>query len=297
VPWGNSEVAALRLVATDALGGAMSADQSFEQGVAGETIGPVQTGAGDLPDCVKSGDVRFAIDRGDHTATLIMGGGHDGNGLFGNVDFVAETRFVNVREPLHNETGGLVCDIEQDEIGATLFHFAIDGASDNVTGSQGFERVPGIHEFDAGNTFQNSTFSADGFADEKGLCSRMVQARGMKLDKLHVCDSSARAISHGNAVAGGNIGVGGIEINFSATTCGQESDRSGESFNSASAIIENVNAEATVVGDVTEFLAGDEIDGEMIFEDFDIGLCGNRGEQSTFDFAAGDIFGVEDSSA
>jgi hypothetical protein len=190
-----------------------------------------------------------------------------------------------------------VGDVEQDVIGAALFHFAVDRASDDVTRREGFQRVPGVHEFNASDAFQNATFAADGFADEKGFCSRMVEAGGMKLDELHVCDGSARAIGHGNTVAGGDIRVGGIEIDFSATARRQEGDRRRERFNFAGSIIEYINAEATVVAHVAEFLAGDEIDGEMIFVNFDVGPFGNRGEEGTLDFAAGDVFGVENSTA
>ena len=58
------------------LSGAMGADQSFEQRVAGEAIRPVQPRAGDLAHGKQPGQIGRAVQCGRHTAALIMGGGH-----------------------------------------------------------------------------------------------------------------------------------------------------------------------------------------------------------------------------
>src|SRR5262249_6438452 len=82
MPGWNCKIADAGFIANDAFGGAMSTDQSFEQGVAGEAIGSMQTSAGDFPDCIKAADVSFAVDGGENATALIMCGGHDWNGLF-----------------------------------------------------------------------------------------------------------------------------------------------------------------------------------------------------------------------
>jgi hypothetical protein len=50
----------------------------------------------------------------------------------------------------------------------------------------------------------------------------MKQAGGMKLDELHVRDRHARAVGHGHAVAGGDVGVRGVEIDLAAAAGGQQ---------------------------------------------------------------------------
>ena len=47
-----------------------------------------------------------------------------------------------------------------------------------------------------------------------------------------------------------------------------------------------------VVG-LGELVAGDEVDSKMVFEDFDVFLCGNRGEERALDLASGDVFGMK----
>ncbi len=45
-----------------------------------------------------------------------------------------------------------------------------------------------------------------------------------------------------------------------------------------------------------QLVGGDEIDGEMVFENLDVGLGGDRGQQGAFDLAAGDVLGVENAA-
>ncbi len=58
----------------------------------------------------------------------------------------------------------------------------------------------------------------------------MKEAGGMKLDELHVGDRRARAVGHGHAVAGGDVRVGGVKINFAAAAGGEQDGAGGEGF-------------------------------------------------------------------
>ena len=60
-----------------------------------------------------------------------------------------------------------VGDIEEDVSCAALFHFAIDGAGDDIARGERFEQVVLIHELDAFERFENAAFAAHSFADEK----------------------------------------------------------------------------------------------------------------------------------
>src|SRR5262249_36359555 len=106
----------------------------------------------------------------------------------------------------------------------------------------------------------------------------------------------ARAISHGNAIARGDVRISGVEVNFPATARGEQGDGRRESFDLTGVLIERVNAEAFIFGGKAKFAGGEQIDGKMIFENFDIGSSGNGREQCPLDFAAGDVFGVKDSA-
>src|SRR5439155_9836800 len=48
---------------------------------------------------------------------------------------------------------------------------------------------------------------------------------------------------------------------------------------------------------VPEFVSGDEIDREMVFENFDVRLGGDGGEQGAFNFTTCDVFSVENATA
>lgn len=113
-------------------GGAVGTDDGFQEGIAGETVCAVESGASYFSDGVEAGQLCEAIDGGDDAAALVMGCWDDRDGFFGDVNSVTETGFVDVRESAHDEGGRFVGDIEQDVVGAGAFHDAVDGASDDV---------------------------------------------------------------------------------------------------------------------------------------------------------------------
>ena len=116
----------------------------------------------------------------------------------------------------------------------------------------------------------------------------------MKLDEFHVRHGRAGAISHGHAVAGGDVGIGGVQINLPATAGGQQDRPGDKGLHLAGGLVQNINSEAAIRSRLPELLAGDEVDGKMVLEDFDVGLRGDRSEEGAFDLATGDVLGVED---
>ena len=114
----------------------MCADQRFEERVAGQAIGAVQSGAGDLAHGVEAGDVGLSIDVCAHATALIMRRGHHWDRLFGNVDAVLEAGSIDIRKALNQEWRRFVRDIEQDVISAAAFHFVINGARHHIARGQ-----------------------------------------------------------------------------------------------------------------------------------------------------------------
>ena len=69
---------------------------------------------------------------------------------------------------------------------------------------------------------QDAAFAAHRLADEERFRLGMEQAGRVELDELHVGDGHARAVGHGHAVAGGDVGIGGVEIDLAAAAGGEE---------------------------------------------------------------------------
>src|ERR1051325_2361086 len=124
----------------------------------------------------------------------------------------------------------------------------------------------------------------------------MIERGGMELDEFHIRDCGAGAIRHRHTIAGRYVRIGCVEINFAAAARGEEKISAGKRFDLTSVAIENVNAQATIHAGKTNFLAGDEIDGEVVFENLDLRMARDRGEEGTFDFAAGHVLGVKDAA-
>ncbi len=77
-------------------GGAMGADQRFQERIAGQAVGAVQAGAGHFAHGVESRNLRLPVHRRHHAAALIMRRRHDRNRLPGDVDAVFQAGGVNV---------------------------------------------------------------------------------------------------------------------------------------------------------------------------------------------------------
>ena len=92
------------------------------------------------------------------------------------------------------------------------------------------------------------------------------------------------AIRHRHAVAGRDVGIRRVEINFAAAARGQQRHRRGERLDAARFFVEHISAEAAVLADVTELLARDQINREVVFKNLDVRLRRNRREQARVRF-------------
>src|ERR1044072_8013800 len=98
----------------------------------------------------------------------------------------------------------------------------------------------------------------------------MIKGRRMELNEFHVRDCRAGAIRHRYAVASRDVRIGCVEINFAAAARGEKKISAGERFDVAGIAVENVNAKTTIDSGNAELLAGEEIDGEVVFEDLNL---------------------------
>src|SRR5260221_11046884 len=163
------EIRLLRLSRANPECNPVRAHERFEQGVAGETIRPVQAGAGHFPNREKPINFSLAIHIRQNAAALIVGGRHHRNWLLRNVESISHAGLINVREPFDYELRGPMTDVQEHIIGAALFHFAIDRARNNISWGERFERRSALHEFHAVDALQYTAFAPHGLADEERL--------------------------------------------------------------------------------------------------------------------------------
>jgi hypothetical protein len=130
-----------------------------------------------------------------------------------------------------------------------------------------------FHEGAAVSELQDSALAPDCLADQKGFCLGMKKAGGVKLDKLHIRDSGARAIGHCHSVTGRYIGIGRDKIDF-ACPAGSQDYESG--FKCVHLVVSDIVSIST---NTPIFLSGvrpqdfcspDQVDCDAIFIDADI---------------------------
>ena len=126
-------------------------------------------------------------------------------------------------------SGRLVRDVEIDVVEAALLHLEVDRARDDVARRKlGALVVPGMKRAPSGS-FSSAAFAAHRLGDQEGLGMRVVQAGRVELDELHVRDAAAGAPRHRDAVAGGGVGIGGVEVDLAGAAGGQHGVIGGDS--------------------------------------------------------------------
>ena len=124
---------------------------------------------------------------------------------------------------------------------------------------------------------------------------RVVQAGRVELDELHVRHPAAGAPGHGDAVAGGGVGIGGVEIDLAGAAGGQHGMLGGKGSNLAAGLVEHIGAMAGVVLK-PELVAGDQVDGDVVFQQGDVGMAPDLFRQRGLHRVAGGVGGVDDAA-
>ena len=276
--------------------GAVGEDEGLEQRIAGQAVGAVQAGAGHLADGEESAQGGLALVVGFHASALVVGGGDDRNRLRSDVDPERRAGLVDFRETFLEEFAGLARDVEKDALGAGAFHFGVDGAGHDVARREIFECMVARHEGRALFVDQDASFAAHGFADEERFGFGMEKAGGVELDEFHVADGRTRAPGHGHAVAGGDVGIRCVEVNFATAASGQHDAVAAQGEDAAGFFVEHVDADHAVLGGVAEFARGDEVDGHVVFQHGDRRMFLDGGHEGFFDFEPGEVVGVENAA-
>ena len=97
----------------------------------------------------------------------------------------------------------------------------VDGARHHVAGRQLGALVEARHEAFAVGQQQPAAFAANRLGDQKAFGLGVVQTGGVELHEFHIRHPAAGAPRHGDAVAGGHVRVGGIQVHLGGAAGGQ----------------------------------------------------------------------------
>ena len=103
----------------------------------------------------------------------------------------------------------------------------------------------------------------------------------------------ACAIGHGHAIARRDVRIRRVQIDLAAAACGQQRNRRRKCFHPIVLLVKNVRAQTTVAVPDSEFPAGNQIDGQVIFKNENVRLSRNGIEQRGFNLMAGHVPGVQ----
>ena len=104
----------------------------------------------------------------------------------------------------------------------------------------------------------------------------MIKTGGMKLNEFHIGNPATRTPPHSNTVTRCGIGIGRVQIYFACAARRQYRILCSKCTHAAFSSIQNICAETAFVrlpGDVTNFIAGNQVDRDMLFQDVNIGTA------------------------
>jgi hypothetical protein len=242
---------------------------------------------------------------GDHAAAHVVGRRHHRDRFLGHVDAESEAFFVQVGKsglPVTKSAGRW--EMSRNTLSWPLrFQFRVDGTGHHIPAGQVFLPVVALHERVAVGIDQAPPFAAHRLGDEKILGGRMIEAGGVELDELQVGHGGTGPVAHGNAVAGGDVRVAGVQIDLSGTAGGQQGDAGAKGQDPGRLAIQHIGAAAVILvggGDQAAFDARgerDQVDGHVVFEKADIPVLPGPLQEHPLHFTAGHIVGVDDAVA
>ena len=283
---------------------ALAPDQPLQQRRGGQPVGPVHSGTGHLSHGVEIPDRRPAPLVGPDPAAEVVGRGDDRDGLGGDVQSQRPAPFVDGGEALPNprrrEDGGNV----QQHIGVPVHHhFVVDGPRDHVPGGQ-VAPIGSVlpHKRAAVGGEQPSPFPPYRLGDEEPLRSGEGQDGGVKLDVLGVDDPRAGPVGHGQPVAPGAFGVGGVAVDAPQPARRQYRCSGEVPVHPSRGPVQHVRAVAGdgvvdgegVAGVVGE---GDEVHRRGVGHQADVGGFPQRGDQRPDDGLPRRVADMEDAGA
>ena len=205
----------------------------------------MQAGAGHLADGVQAGQVGATAGIGHDAAAGVVGRRDDRDRLARDVDAELEAAGVDVGEVALQEVRALVADVELDTVEAALLHFEVDGARHDVARRELSAGIVLRHEPRTVRQLEQSAFAAHRLADEKRLGVRVIQARRVELDELHVRDAATRAPAHRDAVAARGVRIGRVQVDLARAAGGEHRVPGADGDHVVGLAVERVQPEAT----------------------------------------------------
>ena len=117
----------------------------------------------------------------------------------------------------------------------------------------------------------------------------------MELDELHVPHPAAGTPCHGHAVAGGDVGVGGVEIDLAGAAGGEHRVARGEGDDLVRLDVEHVGAEAAGAR-LADLVADDQVDRDVMLEDVDVRMVADMFAERGLHRRPGGVGGVDDAA-
>jgi hypothetical protein len=261
-------------------------DETFEKGVGCETIGSVDSGARGFPGGVESGERGVAVYVGEDASHKVVGGRPDGD------EVPVEFEVVLREELRYAGKAGLeiLTDVAHIEVDRAIHALTGDRSSDYVSRGELQKGMVALHEALAVRVDEVCAFAAEGLAEEKAGCSGLREGGGVELVELHIGDGGSGAVGHGDTVAGGDGRIGGVGVDLTGSSAGEERG-AGMNVEDASFAIEKRGSDDVAV-------EGKEIDACGPFHKADVWEGAYVAKERDGDLAAGGItVGVEDARA
>jgi hypothetical protein len=182
---------------------------------------------------------------------------------------------------------------EEDAVVAGALHLGVDRPGHHVPRPQRGHRVVLLHERLAGAQPQHPALAPERLADQEALRVRVVQARRVELEELHVRDARPGPVGHRHPVAGADVRVAGVQVDLARPARGQHGHLAQEGLDAAVAA-QHVGAQAAVGVRAADLALGDQVDRHREGEEGDVWLLAAGPQQGALDLTAGEVRGVGD---
>ena len=278
----------------EACGREAGADERLHQRVRGEAVRAVKAGRRAFADGGKPLDRRATVRRRLDAAAGVVCGRDDRNEVLRHVDAELHALVVDVRKAVPQIGAALLADVEAAVGVARALHLAVDRPRDDVAGRERAARVVVLHERAPLAVHEHRALAADRLADEEALRLRMVEARRVELDELHVLDLRAGAPREGDAVARRDVGVAGVEVDLAAAARRQHGVGRTDRVDLVRLLVEHVGADAAVRPLHADALRDDEVDDDRVLVRLDLGVAAQGAEHRGLALLARDVARVED---
>ena len=119
----------------------------------------------------------------------------------------------------------------------------------------------------------------------------------MELDELHVGDLCPGPVGHGDAVAGRGVRIAGVEVDLAGPPRGQHGGAGQHGVDPPAIPIQHIGPPARIASPRAGIEGAQEINGDAVFIEGDVGIGIDLIEQRGLDLPAREVLGVKDPAA